>query len=65
MSDPSYQPDVEGMAEELTQRHGMQALDVAVDTVKQHMQASKWKHCAMWLQVVNRLNAVPVEARAH
>jgi hypothetical protein len=56
MADPRYQPDVSGLAAELQRRHGRQALDVALDTVRQHMRAAAWKQCTMWLQVVNRLN---------
>jgi len=65
MADPGYQPDVTSLAEALRREHGLHALDVAVDTVKQHMQASAWKHCTLWLQVVNRLNGVAGHAQAN
>lgn len=57
MADPNYQPDVRGLAAELERQHGRQAVDVALDRAKTHMRAAAWKHCTMWLQVVNRLNA--------
>lgn len=57
--DPGYQPDVQGLADDLQRRHGPQALNVAVDHAKQHMHAAAWKHCTMWLQVVNRLTPSP------
>lgn len=56
MADPGYQPDVSGLAAELRRVHGSGALDVAVDTARTHLRAAAWKHCTMWLQVVNRLN---------
>jgi len=56
MNDPLYRADIGGLADELRRTHGPQALDFAVQTVKQHMRTSAWKNCAMWLQVVNRLN---------
>lgn len=58
MPDPHYQPDVVGLAAELQRRHGVQALDVALDEARHHLNAAAWKHCTMWLQVVNRLNAM-------
>lgn len=57
MADPKYQPDVDGLAAELRRAHGVKAMDVAYDTARQHMRDAAWKHCAMWLQVVNHLNA--------
>lgn len=57
MADPGYQPDVSGLAAALQHEHGLKALDVAVETARRHMQDAAWKHCTMWLQVVNRLNA--------
>jgi hypothetical protein len=57
MADPRYQPDVNGLAAELERQHGRGAVDVALDKARTHMQAAAWKHCTMWLQVVNRLNA--------
>ncbi len=59
MPDPNYQPDVKTLAEELSQTYGPGAFEVAVEAVRTHMQASAWKHCALWLQVVNRLNGAP------
>ncbi len=56
MADPRYQPDVNGLAAALQREHGLKALDVALATTRQHMQDAAWKHCTMWLQVVNRLN---------
>ncbi len=57
MTDPRYQPDVNGLAAELERQHGRRAVDVALDKARTHMHAAAWKHCTMWLQVVNRLNA--------
>ncbi|MCA0199597.1 MAG: hypothetical protein LCH56_02005 [Proteobacteria bacterium] len=62
MADPRYQPDVSGLAAALQREHGLQALDVALDTARRHMQDASWKQCTMWLQVVNHLNTAP---RAH
>ena len=59
MAEPIYQPDVAGLADELRLRHGRQAFDVAFETARKHMREASWKHCAMWLQVVNRLYAAP------
>lgn len=59
MADPMYRSDIEGLAEELRRMHGSQAFDVAVLTAKQHLQSAAWKHCALWLQVVNRLTGRP------
>ncbi|MGE3334328.1 MAG: hypothetical protein AB7I36_11855 [Rhodospirillaceae bacterium] len=56
MADPRYQPDVSGLADALRREHGLQAIDVALENARQHMQDAAWKHCTMWLQVVNRLN---------
>lgn len=56
MADPFYRSDVDALAEELRRNHGAQAFDVAVQTAKQHLNSAAWKHCALWLQVVNRLN---------
>lgn len=58
MADPRYQPDVSGLADALRREHGLKAMDVALATARQHMQDAAWKHCSMWLQVVNRLNTV-------
>jgi hypothetical protein len=57
MSDPLYRTDVDALAEELRRTHGQSAFDFAVSTAKEHLHAAAWKHCALWLQVVNRLNA--------
>ena len=56
MSEPQYQADVNGLASELRRAHGTAALEFAVRTAKEHIERSAWKDCAMWLQVVNRLN---------
>jgi hypothetical protein len=61
MWEPRYQPDVNGLAEELKRAHGVRAVDIAVQTAKEHLRISAWKHCAMWLQVVNHLQ----EERPH
>ena len=58
MADPRYQPDVNGLAAELRREHGLKALDVALDTAREHMRTASWKHCTMWLQVVNQLTNV-------
>ena len=57
MADPQYRTDINALAEELRRTHGASALDIAVQTAKQHLRSSAWKNCAMWLQVVNRLTA--------
>ncbi len=57
MADPLYRFDVDALADELRRAHGTGALDVAVQTAKQHLASAAWKNCAIWLQVVNRLNA--------
>jgi len=57
MADPQYRTDVTALAEELRQKHGASALDVAVQTARQHLRSAAWKNCALWLQVVNRLTA--------
>lgn len=57
MPEPRYQTDVEGLAHELQRTHGHDALDVALDTARQHLRDTAWKHYSLWLQVVNRLNA--------
>ena len=56
MADPQYRTDINGMIEDLRRTHGAGALDVAVQAVKQHLNAAAWKNCALWLQVVNRLS---------
>jgi hypothetical protein len=57
MADPGYQPDVKGLAADLQREHGLRAVDVALDRARTYMHQAAWKHCTMWLQVVNRLNA--------
>ena len=57
MADPLYRFDVDALADELRHAHGAGALDVAVQTAKQHLAATAWKNCAIWLQVVNRLSS--------
>jgi hypothetical protein len=63
VAEPKFQPDVYGLADALTREYGLKALDVAVDTARQHMQSAAWKHCTMWLQVVNHLNVAAPRAR--
>ena len=53
---PVYRADIVSLADELRRTHGAAALDIAVATAKQHLSTAAWKSCAMWLQVVNRLN---------
>lgn len=57
MADPQYRADIGALAEELRRTHGTLALDFAAQTAKHHLRSAAWKHCAMWLQVVNRLTA--------
>ena len=57
MADPLYRADVDALADELRRAHGAGALDVAIQTAKQHLASAAWKNCALWLQVVNRLSA--------
>jgi len=64
MTDPCYQTDFDGLANELRRTHGPAALDIAIRTAKQSIQSVDWKNCAMWLQVANRLNA-PGGSAAH
>lgn len=56
MADPLYRADVDALADELRRTHGAGALDAAIQTAKQHLNSAAWKNCALWLQVVNRLN---------
>lgn len=65
MADPTYCTDVDALANELRRVHGASAFEVAVSTAKDHLRAAAWKHCALWLQVVNRLGAPPVAANRH
>lgn len=62
MSDPLYRTDVNALAEELRRTQGPSAYEFAVSTAKEHLQAAAWKHCALWLQVVNRLDPPAVAA---
>jgi len=55
MADPYYRSDINGIVDHLRRAHGDGAFDVAVNTVKQHLESAAWKQCALWLQVVNRL----------
>lgn len=56
MADPRYQSDVSGLAAALQREHGLRALDVALETTRRHIQDAAWKHCTLWLQIVNHLN---------
>jgi len=56
VSDPHYQTNVDALAEDLRHAYGTDAMDVAVQTARDHFQTAAWKHFAVWLQVVNRLN---------
>ncbi len=64
MTEPQYRADIDTLADDLRRTHGTHALEFAVQTVKQHVQSSAWKNCAMWLQVVNRLNAAALRNQA-
>jgi hypothetical protein len=55
--EPRYRADIAALAEDLRRKHGAQAYDVAVKTAREYLGNAAWKNCAMWLQVVNRLNA--------
>ncbi len=57
MTEPQYQTDVTGLADDLRRAHGAAAFDFAVGEARQHIDRSAWKHCAMWLQVANKLGA--------
>ena len=57
MADPLYRTDVNSLVDELRRTHGPGAFEVAVQNVKQHLGAAAFKHCALWLQVVNQLSA--------
>ena len=57
--EPHYRADINQLADELRRTHGGAALDYAISTMRQHLGASAWKNCAMWLQIVNRLNGAP------
>jgi len=55
-TEPHYQTNVDALADELRTAHGGDAMDVAVQTARAHFKTAAWKHFAVWLQVVNRLN---------
>ena len=55
MTDPQYRTDIDALADELRRDHGARALEVAVSNVRENLQSTAWKHCALWLQVANRL----------
>jgi hypothetical protein len=57
MADPQYRTDISALADELRRTYGASALDYAAQNAKQYLRSAAWKHCAMWLQVVNRLTA--------
>ena len=57
MADPQYRTDITALADELRRAYGPSALDYAAQNAKQHLRSAAWKHCAMWLQVVNRLTS--------
>ena len=53
-----------GLAKEVQRTHGAEALDYAINTTKRHLHTAEWKNGALWLQVVNRLNASKVHAQS-
>ncbi len=57
--EPHYQANISALADELQRTHGGEALDYAIGRMRQHLGASAWKNCALWLQIVNRLNGAP------
>lgn len=57
--EPRYQANIAALADEVRKTHGAEALDFAIARMHQHLGASAWKNCALWLQIVNRLNGVP------
>ncbi len=54
--EPHYQANIAALADEVRRTHGTQALDYAIACMHSHLGASAWKNCALWLQIVNRLN---------
>tara|TARA_R110000868_G_scaffold31905_1_gene116529 strand:- start:4448 stop:4630 length:183 start_codon:yes stop_codon:yes gene_type:complete len=57
MNEKTEALDARSLADQVQQAHGAQAFDYAVNTAKQHLHTAAWKSGALWLQVVNRLNA--------
>ena len=57
--EPHYQANIDALAAEVRRSHGNGALDYAIARLRQHLGASAWKSCALWLQIVNRLNGAP------
>jgi hypothetical protein len=55
--EPHYRADINALAEELRREHGAEAFEIAVRNAREYIGNSAWKNCALWLQVVNRLNA--------
>lgn len=60
--EPQYQANIGALAEEVLRAHGSGALDYAIARMHQHLGASAWKNCALWLQIVNRLNGAPAQS---
>jgi hypothetical protein len=59
--EPRYQADIGRLADAVRTTHGPAALDFAVETLHRHLRSTAWKNCALWMQIVNRLNgAQPV-----
>ena len=65
MVDPLYRSDIDALVDEMRRTHGPQAFEIAVQTAKGHLRSAAWKHCALWLQVVNRLNRQLEPATRH
>lgn len=57
--EPRYQANIAALADEVRRTHGSAALDYAIACMHEHLGASAWKSCALWLQIVNRLNGAP------
>ena len=57
--EPHYRADIPHLADELRRTHGGDALEYAIGVMHEHIGASAWKNCALWLQIVNRLNGAP------
>jgi hypothetical protein len=60
--EPHYRADINHLADEVRRAHGGEALEYAIATLRQHLGASAWKNCALWLQIVNCLNGAPATA---
>jgi hypothetical protein len=45
------------VAEELRQRHGESALEMAQRTAREHLKGASWTAGAQWLRVVDHLKA--------